>query len=58
MRMIRKMFYRLVATSAVPVLLATPALADPTVGFGLSISFGKGAVETGIGVRIFSDDEE
>ncbi len=37
--------------------LATPALADPTVGVGLSFSFGGGKPQTGIGLRVFSDNE-
>ncbi len=35
-------------------MLATPAAADPTVGLGLSFSFGSGGVDTGIGLRVFS----
>lgn len=40
--------------------LAVPVQADPAVGFGLSFVFGGGGgdVETGLGVRITSDDEE
>lgn len=45
-------------TCAVPALMAGPALADPSVGFGLSIKFGGGTVDTGVGIRVFSDDEE
>ena len=37
--------------------LSTPALADPTVGLGLSFSFGGGKPQTGIGLRVFSDNE-
>ena len=37
--------------------LATPALADPSLGLGLSLSFGGGKPQTGIGLRVFSDDE-
>lgn len=37
-------------------MLATPALADPTVGLGLSFSFGGGKVDTGIELRVFSDN--
>ena len=43
---------------ATALSLATPAFADPTVGLGLSFAFGGGKVETGIGLRVFSDDEE
>lgn len=36
--------------------LSTPALADPTVGLGLSFLFGGGKPQTGVGLRVFSDD--
>ncbi len=48
---------RLAVGCALPALLTAPAVADPTVGLGLSIRFGGGTVETGIGLRIFSDNE-
>ena len=48
----------LTMTCAVPALMASPALADPAVGFGFTIKFGSGVVEPGFGIRIFSDDEE
>ena len=35
-------------------LLATPALADPALGIGVSFIFGG---DTAIGLRVFSDDE-
>lgn len=54
----RQMIRRLTMTCAVPALLTAPAAADPTIGVGLSLSFGSGTVEPGIGVRVFSDDEE
>ena len=39
--------------------LATPALAEPTLGGGISFSFGGGAgVNTGLGFRLFSDNNE
>lgn len=38
--------------------MAAPAQADPTIGFGLSIALGGGSSDVGIGVRLFSDDEE
>jgi len=31
-------------------------VAGPTIGLGLSIRFGGGTVETGLGLRVFSDD--
>ena len=37
---------------------AMPALADPTIGIGASFSFGGGKGETGLGARIFSDDNQ
>ena len=46
----------LIALAAV-LFLSTPALADPTVGLGLSFSFGGGKPQTGVGLRVFSDDE-
>ena len=49
-------FRRLALICALPALLATPAAADPTVGLGLSFSFGSGGVDTGIGLRVFSDN--
>lgn len=49
---------RITTTCAVSALLTAPALADPSVGFGLSVVFGGGTVETGLGLRVFSDDEE
>lgn len=45
-------------TSALLVSLSAPALADPTLGFGLSFAFGGGKAETGVGVRMFSNDEQ
>lgn len=47
---------RLAMICAMPALLATPAMADPTVGLGLSFSFGGGQVNTGVGLRVFSDN--
>ncbi|PTV93650.1 hypothetical protein C8J27_11315 [Rhodobacter aestuarii] len=38
--------------------LATPALADPSLGLGLSFAFGAGKVDTGIGLRVFSNDKQ
>lgn len=37
--------------------LATPALADPTLGVGLSFAFGSGKPQTGFGVRLFTDNQ-
>lgn len=52
------MFQKIHSVIAVLVALATPACADPTVGFGLNFTFGNGGVDTGAGVRVFSDDDE
>lgn len=38
--------------------LAAPVAADPTLGMGLTITFGRGSVDTGLGVRVFSDDQK
>ena len=45
------------AVLATTLALATPALADPTVGLGLSFSFGGGKPQTGVGLRVFSNDK-
>ena len=41
---------------AITLALTTPARADPTSGLGLSLSFGGGTPQTGIGLRLFSDN--
>lgn len=46
------------AAAAVALSLAAPVAADPTLGLGLTITFGNGSVDTGLGVRLFSDDEK
>lgn len=50
--------HRFVLIGAFPALLAGPSMADPAVGVGISLVFGGGSVETGLGLRVFSDDEE
>lgn len=40
------------------LMTAVPASADPAVGIGLSLVFGQGQMETGVGLRVFSTDEE
>jgi hypothetical protein len=47
-----------IAASALALTLSTPVLADPALGFGLIFTFGNGSVNTGVGVRAFSDDEQ
>lgn len=39
-----------------PVLLAAPSAADPTLGLGVSFSYGSGQVNTGAGLRLFTND--
>ena len=52
------MIQRTFLMSSVLLLLSGPAMADPSLGVGLNFTFGSGQVNTGIGVRVFSDDEE
>lgn len=42
--------------AALALTLSSPAVADPTVGFGLNLTYGNGSVNAGVGVRLFSDD--
>jgi hypothetical protein len=42
--------------AALSLGLAAPALADPSIGIGLSLSFGAGKAETSVGVRLLSDN--
>jgi len=51
-----KRFSRLALICAVPLALATPVYSGPTVGLGLSFGFGAGGVQTGIGIRVFSNN--
>lgn len=46
----------IIPATALALLLAAPVAADPTLGLGLNITFGGGSVDTGVGVRLFSDD--
>lgn len=49
---------RIISTAAAFVLaFGAPASADPSFGVGLSVSFGSGETDYGIGVRVFSDDK-
>ncbi|MBU2993434.1 hypothetical protein Q4555_00410 [Octadecabacter sp. 1_MG-2023] len=48
----------LIFATALAATTALPVLADPALGFGVSLAFGGGNVETGVGLRAFSDDEE
>jgi hypothetical protein len=47
-----------IAASALALTLSTPVVADPALGFGFNLTFGNGGVNTGVGVRAFSDDEQ
>jgi hypothetical protein len=40
------------------VLLALPVKADPMIGFGLTFYFGPSGVQTGVGLRVFSNNEQ
>jgi hypothetical protein len=44
--------------TATTLMASSPAIADPTYGLGLTVTFGGGQVDYGIGARVFSDDEE
>lgn len=48
----------ILTAAAFTLALAVPASADPSVGFGLSLSFGGSNVDYGVGVRVFSDDKQ
>jgi opacity protein-like surface antigen len=49
---------RILTAAAFTLALAAPAFADPSVGFGLTLSFGGGNVDYGAGVRVFSTEEQ
>jgi hypothetical protein len=49
---------RTILLSTLLLTLAAPAVADPTVGFGVTYSFGGGQPQAGIGLRVFSNDEQ
>ncbi|WP_424976191.1 hypothetical protein [Dinoroseobacter sp. S124A] len=38
--------------------LSVPAQADPTIGFGFTMAFSGGEPNAGVGLRLFSDDEQ
>lgn len=51
------MKHRFLAVFSVALALSTPASADPTIGLGLTFTFGGASkLETGIGLRVFSDN--
>jgi len=49
---------RILTVAAFTMAIGAPVSADPSLGFGLSLSFGGDDVDYGVGVRVFSDDEE
>ena len=49
---------RILTTTAITLALAAPAYADPSVGFGLTVTFGGASVDYGVGARVFSGDEQ
>jgi hypothetical protein len=49
---------RILTVAAFTMAIGAPVSADPSLGFGLGLSFGGGDVDYGVGVRVFSDDEE
>lgn len=48
---------RTVLISTLLLSFAAPAVADPTVGLGVTFGFGGGQTQTAIGLRVFSDDQ-
>ncbi|MCW1917959.1 hypothetical protein NX862_04270 [Rhodobacter sp. KR11] len=43
--------------AVVATMAAAPVAADPVVGLGLTFWFGSGQTQTGVGLRVFSDDQ-
>lgn len=58
MRFPQSQIRRCAVICALPLMAASPAVADPTLGVGLTITFGGGQPQVGAGVRVFSDDDE
>ena len=48
---------QLLLTTALTLGLAVPVLAEPTIGLGVSMTFGSGRHQTGVGLRFMSDNE-
>ncbi|PYG32512.1 hypothetical protein [Pelagimonas varians] len=48
--------HKILSASAFLIALGAPAIADPTLGFGLNFTFGNGTINSGVGVRLFSND--
>ena len=51
-----KVLRRGAVVASMMAMAPVAATADPTLGFGLSLSFGAGQTQTGIGLRLFSDN--
>jgi hypothetical protein len=49
------MHKKILTIAVCSLALATPAAGDPMLGFGMSFTFGGGAPQTGVGVRVFPD---
>lgn len=47
-----------ILTSALFISVTAPALSDPIVGFGLSLSFNSGKPDAGVALRLLSDNEK
>ena len=45
------------SAAMVAAMMAAPAVAEPVLGLGVTLWFGSGETQTGIGVRVFSDDQ-
>lgn len=48
---------KFLAVVAVSMAMASPSVADPLLGIGLTMTFGGGKSDTGLGIRVFSDDK-
>ncbi len=45
------------SAAMVAAMMAAPVAAEPVLGFGVTLWFGNNEMQTGIGVRVFSDDQ-
>lgn len=48
---------RILIVTALALGIALPAHAEATIGLGISAVFGSGQMDTGIGLRVFSDNQ-
>lgn len=51
------MSHKILSAAAVVIALSPPVMADPTLGLGLNFTFGNGTINSGVGVRVFSNDD-